>query len=87
MEIRTHFDHFNINVSDLERSLEFYRKALGPEKTGEIVAKDGSFIINYVSRPGETFSSGADLVERPYSAIRTRGKRKPSRSMCGGRLR
>lgn len=55
MEIRTHFDHFNINVSDLERSLEFYRKALGLEKTGEIVAKDGSFIINYVSRPGETF--------------------------------
>lgn len=55
MEIKTHFDHFNINVTDLERSLKFYSEALGLEKVGEIVAEDGSFIINYLSRPGESF--------------------------------
>ncbi len=55
MEIKSHFDHLNINVTDLQRSLDFYKRALGFEKTGEIVNPDGSFIINYVSRPGENF--------------------------------
>lgn len=48
MEIKCHFDHYNINVADLERSLEFYKKALGLRKTGEIVHPDGNFIINYL---------------------------------------
>ena len=29
MEIKSRFDHFNINVTDLERSIAFYGKALG----------------------------------------------------------
>ena len=29
MEIKSTFDHMNINVTDLERSLAFYDKALG----------------------------------------------------------
>ncbi len=29
MEIKGRFDHFNINVTDLDRSLAFYREALG----------------------------------------------------------
>ena len=29
MEIKSRFDHFNINVTDLAKSLEFYGKALG----------------------------------------------------------
>ncbi len=29
MEIKSRFDHFNINVLDLERSIAFYNKALG----------------------------------------------------------
>ena len=29
MEIKSKFDHFNINVTDLERSIAFYEKALG----------------------------------------------------------
>ena len=29
MEIKSRFDHFNINVTDLDRSLAFYREALG----------------------------------------------------------
>ena len=33
MEIKSRFDHFNINVTDLGRSLEFYDKALGLKET------------------------------------------------------
>lgn len=47
------FDHFNINVTDLEKSLMFYKEALGLEKCGEIIAKDGSFIINYLASPND----------------------------------
>ena len=48
MDIKCHFDHYNINVAYLDRSLEFYRKALNLRKTGEIVHPDGDFIINYL---------------------------------------
>lgn len=55
MEIKSHFDHFNINVSDLERSTDFYRQALNLEPVGEISHPEGNFIIRYLSCPGETF--------------------------------
>ena len=55
MDIKCHFDHFNINVSNLERSLEFYEKALNLRKTGEIKHPDGDFIINYMSAPSGDF--------------------------------
>lgn len=55
MEIKCHFDHFNINVTNLERSLEFYEKALNLHKTGEIKHPDGDFIINYMSAPEGNF--------------------------------
>ncbi len=43
------FNHFNFNVSDLDRSLAFYREALGLEPVGEPKrAGDGSFIIVYL---------------------------------------
>ena len=29
MEVKAKFDHFNVNVTDLNRSIEFYSKALG----------------------------------------------------------
>lgn len=51
MNIKCHFDHFNVNVSDLNKSLEFYRKALSLEKCGEIIHPDGNFIINYMKSP------------------------------------
>ena len=48
MEVKCHFDHFNINVTDLERSLEFYKQTLGLEKIGEKIDSEGNFIINYL---------------------------------------
>ena len=42
------FDHNNINVLDLERSLAFYREALGFEETRRINAPDGSFTIVFL---------------------------------------
>lgn len=55
MDIKLHFDHFNINVTDIERSMEFYRKALGLEKVGEIVPESGEFKIVYLSDGSGTF--------------------------------
>jgi len=48
MEIKSRFDHFNINVLDLERSIEFYQKALGLKEKKPKVASDGSFILVYL---------------------------------------
>ena len=39
MEIKSRFDHFNINVTDLGRSLEFYDKALVKKRVDEEVIK------------------------------------------------
>ncbi len=53
MEIRSRFDHFNINVTDLDRSLAFYDKALGLKEVGRKQAADGSFTLVYLG-DGET---------------------------------
>lgn len=42
------FDHNNINVLDLEKSLAFYKEALGLEEVRRKVADDGSFILVYL---------------------------------------
>ena len=43
------FNHFNFNVSDLDKSLAFYKDALGLEPVGERKeAADGSFLIVYL---------------------------------------
>ena len=41
--------HTNINVADLEKSLEFYKKALSLEETRRIEPEHGKFIIVYLS--------------------------------------
>lgn len=43
------FAHNNINVFDLEKSLDFYRRALGLFESRRKEAADGSFIIVYLS--------------------------------------
>ncbi|MCI7180088.1 MAG: VOC family protein [Schaedlerella sp.] len=42
------FAHNNLNVYDLEKSLSFYKEALGLTVTRTINADDGSFILVYL---------------------------------------
>ena len=42
------FAHNNINVLNLERSLEFYRAALGLEEVRRHRAADGSFVLVFL---------------------------------------
>jgi len=49
MEIKSRFDHFNINVLDLNKSISFYQKALGLKEHHRKEAKDGSFILVYMT--------------------------------------
>lgn len=42
------FAHNNINVLDLQKSIEFYEKALGLKETRRIESEDGSFTIVYL---------------------------------------
>lgn len=42
------FNHFNFNVLDLEKSIQFYKDAIGLEVVREKDASDGSFKIVYL---------------------------------------
>lgn len=42
------FNHNNINVLDLEKSINFYKEALGLVEVKRIEPQDGSFIIIYL---------------------------------------
>lgn len=42
------FCHNNFNVTNLEKSLEFYNKALGLKEVKRKEAEDGSFILVYL---------------------------------------
>jgi len=48
MEIKGRFDHFNINVTDLNKSIAFYNKALGLKEVRRKESGDGSFILVYL---------------------------------------
>lgn len=48
LEVKGRFDHYNFNVLDLDRSIRFYRKALGLKEVKRKVAQDGSFILVYL---------------------------------------
>ena len=47
--------HENYNVSDLDRSLQFYREALGLTEIRRETAEDGSFVIVYVGSAESDF--------------------------------
>ncbi len=55
MEVTAKFDHFNINVLSLERSIDFYKKALGLVPCGEINGPEGAFKIVYLKSPKSDF--------------------------------
>ena len=49
MEMKFEFAHSNINVLDLDKSLDFYKEALGMERVKSKKADDGSFELAYIS--------------------------------------
>lgn len=55
MQVTAKFDHFNINVLDLERSIAFYKQALGLTVCGQIEGPEGAFKIVYLNNEQSDF--------------------------------
>lgn len=63
------FSHNNFNVLDLDKSMNFYKEALGLEEVDRKVAADGSFILVYLSDENKTHRLELTWLrdwERPY---------------------
>jgi len=56
MQIKCKFDHYNFNVTDLEKSIAFYQKALGLKEKRRKNAEDGSFILVFMGEDYTDFS-------------------------------
>ncbi|MDR3258029.1 MAG: VOC family protein [Fusobacteriaceae bacterium] len=54
-------DHFNINVLDMNKSLDFYEKALGLKETRRKNAEDGSYVLSFLG-DGTGLSSLVELT-------------------------
>lgn len=70
MEMKCRFDHYNFNVFNLEKSMEFYEKALGLKEVRRKEAEDGSFIIVYLGDSETDFALELTWLRdwnRPYS--------------------
>lgn len=64
------FAHNNINVFDLEKSLDFYKKALHLEEVNRNEAEDGSFILVYLgdkTTPHQLELTWLKDFDRPYN--------------------
>lgn len=64
------FNHFNINVLNLEKSIEFYKKALGLKEVRRKEATDGSFILVYMGDSETGFTIELTWIrdrEEPYN--------------------
>lgn len=62
--------HENYNVKDLEKSLAFYKEALGLTEKKRIVAKDESFIIVYIGNEESDFELELTWLrdwDKPYN--------------------
>ena len=62
--------HENYNVYDLQKSMDFYEKALGLVETRRIEAEDGSFIIVYMGNDESDFELELTWMrdmDRPYN--------------------
>lgn len=62
--------HENYNVLDLEKSLEFYDKALGLEPVRRIDAEDGSYVIVFIGNDTTDFQLELTWLrdrKEPYS--------------------
>ena len=64
------FCHNNFNVLNLEKSLEFYKNALGLVETKRTVAEDGSFILVFLGDGESTHKLELTWLrdwDRPYN--------------------
>lgn len=62
--------HENYNVANLEKSIEFYNKALGLKEVRRKNADDGSFIIVYMANENSDFELELTWLrdmDRPYN--------------------
>lgn len=62
-------DHFNINVFDIEKSLDFYARALGLKEIRRKQAPDGSYIIVFLGDDtgnGKLELTWLKAMDRPY---------------------
>ena len=62
MNIKGRFDHFNINVTDLERSIKFYETALGLHEFSPQTGGRRFFCPGLYDRRLQRISAGADLA-------------------------
>lgn len=63
-------DHNNINVRDLDKSLAFYKEALGLTEAKRKEASDGSFILVYLTDGKKTYLIELTWLrdwDRPYN--------------------
>lgn len=64
------FAHYNYNVLNMEKSLAFYKDALGLEEVRRMEAEDGSFIIVYLGDGKTNFNLELTWLrdwDRPYN--------------------
>ena len=65
------FAHNNFNVLDLDKSLAFYKEALGLTEVRRVAAEDGSFILVYLGdASGSDYSLELTWLrdwDRPYN--------------------
>ncbi len=64
------FAHNNLNVFDLQKSLEFYEKALGLKEVRRKEKEDGSFILVYLGdgqTPHQLELTWLRDMDRPYN--------------------
>ncbi|MEG0276699.1 MAG: VOC family protein [Coprobacillus sp.] len=50
------FNHCNINITNIDKSIQFYKEALGLEVIREKKASDGSFVLTYLGDNTSSFS-------------------------------
>ena len=62
--VKGRFDHFNINVTNLERSIAFYEQALGLEGTSSQGGAGWLFHVGLSNRRDNHILVGADLASR-----------------------
>ena len=70
MEVKSRFDHYNINVLDLQKSLDFYEKALGLKEVRRKESSDGSFVLVFIGDNTTGFTLELTWLrdwDRPYN--------------------